>query len=215
MIRGSSKIIWPASLLLVFALALLGSSLHGDGWFWALGNSLGLLVYALLLILVINGRGGLGRSERHRWLGIAVIVTLVGHCAWFLIGDPITLEYLKLGAPHYMVAGLLSFGLLLLLSASSLVSYRGRSYSTYGSFRNWHKYLSVLAVVTALIHILLSGLYFSDYWQWGVLMLVSIGVYFAPKWLKADYSFQRPYIVLAAIAAVTVFVLIRMMQIPG
>lgn len=200
---------WPAILMLVFVLALLGSTLTGDSWYWAVGNGLGLLTFALLLILVMHGSAGIGNSKRHRWLGLAVVATLAGHSFWFLIGDPITLEYIKLGAPHYMVAGLLSAGLLLVLSVTSLLSFRNRSYLNHRSFRHWHKLLATLVILTALIHILLSGLYFSYYWQWIVLVLLALIAYFAPKRLRFNYAFQRRYLCLAAIITMTLFVLLR------
>ena len=65
---------WLAILILVFVVALAGNSLHGDGWFWAIGNATGLVAFSQLLILVSNGRSGLGRSIRHRWLGLVRIL---------------------------------------------------------------------------------------------------------------------------------------------
>lgn len=200
---------WPAILLLVFLLALLGNTLQGDGWFWATGNGLGLLSFVFLLVLVVNGRAKAGRSERHRWLGLVVTITVLAHCLWFLIGDRTTLEYLKWGAPHYMVAGVLSTGLIIILTATSVVSYRNRSYTNYPAFRLWHRWLSVAIIFTALTHMVLSGLYFAHYWQWLLLSLISIVAYFAPACLSIDYTFQRRYLALAALAGMILFVVFR------
>ena len=206
---------WPAILLLVFLLALSGSTLQGDGWFWAVGNGLGFLSFGFLLILATNGRAKLGRSERHRWLGLVVAITVLAHCLWFLMGDPITLEYLKWGAPHYMVAGLFSTGLLILLTISSLISYRNRSYANYSAFRLWHKWLSVAVILTALVHIGLSGLYFTYLWQWALLLCLSLVVYFTPKFLTIHYSFQRRFLALGAAVALLLFVLLRLNGLDG
>ncbi|MFT7527179.1 MAG: putative ferric reductase [Arenicella sp.] len=180
-----------------------------DGWFWALGNATGLVAFAQLLILASNGRSGLGRTIRHRWLGLSVTLVVILHSLWFLLGDPITLEYLKWGAPHYMVAGLFSAALLLLVTVSSLASVSNRSYSTYKSFHIWHRWLSVLIILTALIHIVFSGLYITDQWQWAILLTASLAVYFPPKLVAFDYSSQRRNLVIATIVAIILFGILR------
>ena len=200
---------WLAILVLVFVIALMGSSVQGDGWFWAIGNATGLVAFAQLLILAGNGRSGLGRTVRHRWLGLSVFFMVILHGLWFLAGDSVTLEYLKCGAPHYMVAGLFSTALLLLVTVSSLVSVRNRVYATSNSFRTWHRWLSVFIVLSALIHIVLSGLYLTYDWQWLILISVSLVVYFLPKLFALDYSFQRRNLVIATIATMILFGILR------
>jgi hypothetical protein len=49
---------WLAILVLVFVVALAGSSMQGDGWFRALGSATGLVAFAQRLILASNGRSG-------------------------------------------------------------------------------------------------------------------------------------------------------------
>lgn len=128
---------------------------------------------------------------------------------WFLLGDPLSLEYLKWGAPHHMVAGLFSAALLLLVTASSLVSVSNRSYATCNSLRIWHRWLSVLIILTALIHIVFSGLYINDKWQWAILLTASLAVYFLPKLVAFDYSFQRHNLRIATIVAIILFAILR------
>jgi hypothetical protein len=200
---------WPVILLLVFAVALVASPNQGDGWFWEVGNGIGFLALALLLILIGNGRARLGHSARHRCLGIATLSAVIAHCLWFLIGDPVVWEYLQWGAPHYMVAGLLSVGLLLLITLSSLLSIRNQSYTSHRSFRIWHHGLSIAIGITALIHVFLSGFYLIHYWQILVLLAVALLVYILPNRFNITMSFARRNLVLAGLIGIAVFSLIR------
>ena len=220
---------WPVILLLVFAVALGATALgatalgatalgapalgatptQGEGWFWEVGNGIGFLALVFILILIGNGRARLGPSAGHRWLGIATLSAVIAHCLWFLIGDPVVWEYLQWGAPHYMVAGLLSVGLLLLVTLTSLISMRNGSYASRKSFRVWHHGLSIAIVVTALLHIFYSGFYLIHYWQVLVLLAVAMLVYLLPNRFNIDMSFSRRYLVIAGLAAVAVFSLIR------
>ena len=201
--------LWSAIIALTFALALAARPLHGDGWFWEIGNAVGFLALALLLVLASNGRGGQGASLRHRWLGIAVLVTLVAHIAWFLIGDPITWEYLKWGAPHYMVAGLMSAGLVVVVTLTSLISLRSASYNGYKPFQKWHRTLSIAILITALIHVALSGFYIDQIWQFTLLLIVSLAAYFLPLKLSIDASYSHQNIVIIGAIALVLFCLIR------
>jgi len=200
---------WWAILVLVFAIAILGAPLPGEGWFWEFGNALGFLALAFLLILLANGRGGLGRSLRHRWLGIAALLATLVHISWFLIGDSLSLEYIKWGAPHYMVAGVFSAGLLILITFSSLVSFRNRSFHSYRAFRSWHHWLSVLALILAAIHVILSGFYFIYWWQAVLLVVLLLMAYFQviKKWSDSSFS-QIGLLVLSALIMM-IFVFFR------
>jgi len=201
---------WPVIIILVFAIALAARPMHGDGWYWEVGNGVGFLALALLLVLVLNGRGGLGRSFHHRWLSIAVFIAVFTHSLWFLLGDSTTWEYLKWGAPHYMVAGLFSAALILIVTATSLVSLRNSSYTAYKPFRNWHRWLSIAILISALFHVIPSGFYIVHPWQVILLTGLALVVYFLPTWLSVDTSFQRRNTALVSAAVVTIYGLLRM-----
>jgi len=200
---------WPAIIVLVFAIALAVRPRHGDGWFWEVGNGLGFLAFALVIVLTFNGRGGSGHSLHHRWLGIAVFVAVFVHALWFLLGDPITWEYLKWGAPHYMVAGLFSAGLVLLITVTSLVSLRNASYSAYKPFRRWHHGLSIAVLAGALVHVLLSGFYIAHLWQAVVLIAITLGAYFLPTRYNIDASFSTRNVILVSLAVGAIYGFVR------
>lgn len=202
---------WPAALVvLVFSIALAAKPQLGDSWFWEIGNGIGFLALALLLVVILNGRGKHGHSLDHRWLGVVAFSTVFAHIVWLLIGDPIIWEYLKWGAPHYMVAGLMSAGLLLLVTVSSLVSLRNTSYNGHKSFRRWHSWLSILIVVTALAHIVFSRFYIEHNWQVAALILLGLSAYIVPSKFNIKTSFTRRNIAIVSLLALAIFCLIRM-----
>lgn len=196
-------------VVLVFSVALAARPTLGDGWYWEVGNGLGFLALALIFVLAFNGRGGLGGSAEHRWLGIGVFFAVFGHVLWFVLGDPVTWEYLKWGAPHYMVAGVLSAGLLLLVTFTSLITLRNKSYTGYPLFQRWHRYLSVAILITALIHVLLSGFYTIYLWQMITLVIVGLAAYMLPTMITVDASFGRRNLAIVCVIAMVVYCVLR------
>ncbi|MFT6047620.1 MAG: hypothetical protein ACI9WC_003336, partial [Arenicella sp.] len=92
---------------------------------------------------------------------------------------------------------------------SSLASVSNLSYSTDKSFHIWHRWLSVLIILNALIHIVFSGLYITDEWQWAIWSTASLAVYFPPKLVAFDYSFQRHNLMIVTIVAIILFGILR------
>ena len=201
--------IWSAIVVLVFAIALAAKPTSGDGWFWELGNGFGFLALAFLLVIVLNGRAKLGHSTRHRWLGLAVLIAIFVHILWFLVGDSVVWEYLKWGAPHYMVAGILSAGLVLVTTLSSLNSLRMHSYNGYKNFQKWHQRLSIAVILSAFIHVVLSGFYIQQMWQIVLLAIVVLAAYYLPLSERVSGSFVRLNMLLVGTLALAVFAFLR------
>jgi len=194
---------------LVFSVALAARPTLGDGWYWEVGNGLGFLALVLIFVLTLHGRGGLGGSSEHRWLGIGVFFAVFGHALWFLVGDSVVWEYLRWGAPHYMVAGVLSAGLLLLVTFSSVITFRNESYAGYPSFQRWHRYLSVAILITAIVHVLLSGFYIIYLWQMIALVTVAFGAYMLPTMISVDASFGTRNLGIVCVIALIVYCVLR------
>ena len=157
-------------LILVFAIALMANPTLGDGWYWELGNGLGFVCFAALLYLTLEGRSaGGGRSSYHRRIGYVALFTLLAHSVWFLLGDPIVIEYLITGSPVYMVLGLFALALCLILVLTSISNTRQKIYHGSGAFRFWHRYMAISLLFMSAAHIALSGFYFDNILQIGLL----------------------------------------------
>lgn len=163
-------------LLVVFIIPLMMTPLTGDGWFWEIGNGLGFLGLAVLLILTLNGRNKGGHSILHRWLGFACLFAIVSHVLWFLLGDNTVIEYIKFGAPFYMVLGVLALALIILLTFSSLLLFRKKAYRDNNTFLLWHRYLSLVILISSALHMTLSGYYYVSIIQWIILLLLIVFV---------------------------------------
>jgi hypothetical protein len=103
---------------LVFLCALSNAPLLGAGWFWGLGNGLGLAALCCLAWLCLDTRRG-GKIGHHQQLGYWACALLAAHIAWFLLGDTTTWQYLKTSAPGWMWSGWLALLLVLVMVISS------------------------------------------------------------------------------------------------
>lgn len=195
--------------LFVFSIALASYPRLGDGWFWEIGNALGFVALAGLLIVTLNGRASMGNSPNHRLLGLFTVSVVLAHIIWFLIGDPLTIEYLKFGTPPHMVFAILSIALLMLLSVSSLSTFRDKSFYTRQKFRAWHRWLSLCITLSAIAHITLSGFYLSEPAQWLLLLVVVTLLYVLTFTKLPRYSISKVVTLSSFTLALLCFVLLR------
>ena len=178
----------------------------GEGWFWALGNGFGFVALAGLLYLSMDARNG-AKLKRHKKFSYVVFGLIVAHGHWFLIGDPVTLEYLKPGAPAYMWSGVLGFFLMGFLLFSSTDSNRPEQFLSANSFRVWHKLLAIGVVVSSIYHILGSSFYLNQYWQWTLLSAMAITVFLISgrRWFRDSRTSVLTILSLFGTVAFVVF----------
>ncbi len=108
----------------------------------------------------------------HEYLSLALGVLIIAHAAGPIIREPLLVEYIKLTAPAYMLAGLtatLLFAGLLVLSF-----FRIRLATRYPVWRGWHGVLSAAAIVLMLIHIGGAGYYVDRPWKLWVLAVFAL-----------------------------------------
>ncbi|MDP6375450.1 MAG: ferric reductase-like transmembrane domain-containing protein [Pseudomonadales bacterium] len=151
--------------LSLIALVLVLPTFFGDavagGWLWDTGNGLGFAAIAILLGLGLDH--GRGRAyDRHRAFGWAAFSLASMHTVYFLIADPLVIEYLKLSAPVPMLAGLTALAALLGVVLTSGHGVRRALYPS-GAFRKEHWWLSAIVAATAGWHVVGSGFYY-DTW---------------------------------------------------
>ena len=154
----SSTLLHVAVLAAVVVLTLLEAPRLSGGWRWDVPNALGLVAFAGLAALMLESGAGRGR-QAHEAIGWLVLVGVVGHAAWFVITDLQTVEYLKLKAPPYMLAGMASGLLLLVVTVGAVPTLRAKAYARPRTFRRWHRRLSWFCLVLAAYHMAASGFY--------------------------------------------------------
>ena len=85
------------------------------------------------------------------------------------------MEYLKLKAPLYMLAGVVGVLVLIFLAVTSFLPMRRRVFPQYLQFRNWHTMLSIAALLLSIWHVLGAGFYLASWYAAGVFMLIVAG----------------------------------------
>ena len=194
------------SLLFLLPLLLASVSMVGAGWFWELGNGLGLAALAGILYLCVDRRNGasLKSHEAASWL---VLVLVAVHALWFLLGEPLSWQYFIPGHSIHLWSGLLALLLVLLLVFSARTNSRREHFSNYGNFRRWHRWLAVVLVASALHHVISSGLYFPRMWQQLALVAAAVTVLLLPGQNRLRYASLPPLIILSAVVIVLFIVL--------
>ena len=145
---------------LVFLLTLLAAPTLGSGWFWDLGNGLGFAAFAGLLYLTASGR--LLRDLRaHRLIGQSILLVVLAHVLWFLLGDAAVVAFIEPGAPLYMWSGVAAAILLGVLVLARPLLERPR-----------HGLLAVVVILASAGHILGSQFYLRTTYQAALFILL-------------------------------------------
>ena len=151
-------------------------------WDWS--NAMGYMALALgLMLFIYAGRprafppfSGRFFANLHRDFGYIALALVVGHVGLLLYVEPLLLEHLKPTAPMYMLAGLGSALLMVVLVLTSVTFLRRRLWRDYQGFRTIHAWLSIAALVLLLVHVVLSGYYLNSLWKLAICLAVAIAV---------------------------------------
>ncbi len=192
-------------MAVVFLITFLAAPTMGAGWFWDVGNGIGFAAFAGLLYLTIASNRRLD-VRAHQILGYAVLLLVVGHAFWFLLGDATVVEFIKIGAPDYMWLGIVSLILFVVLITTANVPDRLRVHQNYSSFRYWHRVLTIVIIAGAAYHIVVSNFYLGTWYQAALFVLISIAVCLGRAyWIKlGQIAIASPvvYVALSVIMAV-------------
>ena len=164
-----------ATLAIVFLITFLGAPTMGAGWFWDAGNGIGFAAFGGLLYLTITSNRRLD-VRAHQVLGYAVLLLVVAHAFWFLLGDATVVEFIKFGAPDYMWLGMVSLVLFIVLITTADVPDRLRVHKSYPSFKYWHRVLTIVVIAGAAYHIVVSNFYLGSWYQALLFALISVAV---------------------------------------
>ena len=200
-----------ATLAVVFFITFLATPTMGAGWYWDAGNGIGFAGFAGLLYLTITSNRRLD-VRAHQVLGYAVLLLVVAHAFWFLLGDATVVEFVKIGAPDYMWLGVVSLIFFIVLITTANVPDRLRVHKNYPSFKYWHRVLTIVVIAGAAYHILVSNFYLGAWYQALLFGLISIAVYMGRNyWFRlGQIAIASPVIFIGLSAAlVGVFAMIR------
>lgn len=198
-------------IVLVFGVTFLALPRNAGGWFWDIGGALGLLAFAGLMFQMIP-YARTWTSKRHETLGYWVLGTAIVHAFWLLGGDGVVYLYLKPGAPLYMWLGLISLLVLAVLAIIARMPDRIRVTRRFSAFKRVHRVLAFVTVLTAALHIVLSGFYYPTWPQAALVVLILAGMCFGrPVWAKLSEpptASGLAYLMVGGLA-IGAFVLVR------
>jgi hypothetical protein len=181
----------------VFGATALGGAWVGAGWSWDALNGVGFAATALLALLCVETGAARLRpvpqtafySHLHRNLGVVALAGIGIHAAGMAVADPVTLQYWRLSAPLYMLAGITAAMLLIILVAIAFPAPRRKLFGSQATFRRWHRYGSFTVIGLAAWHILGSGFYLDSRVKQLVFAAVAIA---PPLWVMCRPARERP-----------------------
>ncbi len=204
-----------ATMAAVFVITFLAAPTMGAGWFWDAGNGIGFAAFAGLLYLTITSNRRLD-VRAHQILGYAVLLLVVGHAFWFLLGDATAVEFIKIGAPDYMWLGIVSLILFVILITTANVPDRLRVHRNYPSFKYWHRTLTIVVIAGAAYHIVVSNFYLGTWYQAGLFALISLAVCLGRAyWIKLGQIAIASPTVYLAISSVLIIAFAGLRNLPS
>jgi hypothetical protein len=172
----------------------------GGGFIWDLLNAIGFVALAACGALHVDAPvrdAGPMRSVRdalrhHTALAWTALALVVVHAVGFVMYDPVLLEYLKPGAPAYMLAGLVALALLGVIVWSARLPRRRRLFSDARRFRLAHRALAAALVGLSVWHVAGSGFYLNHAVTIALLVAVAATWVAAPQWLRTILEQMSP-----------------------
>ncbi len=205
--RGSLWVgLYLALVLLPLVVLLLGDRPPGTGFTWDFSVALGFAALSLLgSMFVLTARfqwmaPAFGIDivyYFHRWVAVLAFGLVLIHPALLIGIEPLLVEYLKPGAPWYMLAGAGASIALAALVVSSL--WRKRLRLHYDAWRRWHALLAVLAVGLAIAHVIGVDYYVGAPGKralWTALAVSWLALLVHVRIVRPAWLLRRPYTVV-------------------
>jgi len=157
------------SLAVVLSLLLLTLATHvgvGAGIAWDALNGIGVVALAVLTALHVEtiatsretARSAAATIIAHTRLAYLALAAIMLHALGLLLTDRVTLEYLSLMSPLYMVAAIAAVPILVWLMVASSAP-RRRRFSSPTEFRLVHRLAAAVLLLLAAWHVLGTGHY--------------------------------------------------------
>jgi hypothetical protein len=179
------------------AISALGGAWVGAGWIWDAANALGFVAAALMIFLHVETGAARGRpapqaafySRLHANVAALALGLVALHVVVLLADDSVTLEYWKLSAPPYMLAGIAALLLLCAIVATGYPKPRRVVFATPARFRRIHGIAALALTALAAWHIAGSALYLDTPFKQSAFVVAFVGV---PLWLSRRPALRRP-----------------------
>jgi hypothetical protein len=186
-----------ASMAAVFVITFLGAPAMGAGWFWDTGNRR------------LDVRA-------HQVIAYVVLTLAVAHAFWFLLGDDIAVEFIKIGAPDYMWLGIVGLFLFAVLIMTADLPDRLRLHKSYPSFKYWHRVLTVVVIACAAYHIIASDFYLGTWYQAALFAMVSLAVAFGREyWIRLGQIVIASPLIFVAFSGVLIALFAGLRNLPA
>jgi len=192
------------TLLLALAIALpgigaLGGTWVGAGWIWDAANAIGFSAAALMIFLHIETGAARNRpapqaafhARLHANVAVLALILVALHAGMLLADDWLTLEYWKLSAPAYMLAGLGGALVLVAIVTSSYPRPRRFLFESAAQFRRIHGIAALTLSGLITWHIAGSALYLDTPFKQAGGGVALVGL---PLWLLRRPARQRPVV---------------------
>jgi hypothetical protein len=170
---------WGAGLMVVAALPLVAGFTNIG---WELSEILGLAATLICLVLCacpVRPRQSqppvLLTLSRHQVLGWVALGAAALHILVALVADHTVLEYLKVTAPLYQLAGIAAFILLLGVAATSVAASRRRLWRSHRDFQATHIALSCLFTALLAAHVVTADRYTGGFGRRLLVLAVAAG----------------------------------------
>jgi DMSO/TMAO reductase YedYZ heme-binding membrane subunit len=113
--------------------------------------------------------------SRHELLGWIAVGAAALHVLVAVVTDHTVIEYLKPSTPLYQWAGIAALLVMLVLTLSSLASFRRRLWRSHRNFQATHIVLGCLALVLLAAHVITTDRYTRGYGRRMLFLAVAIG----------------------------------------
>ena len=177
--------------------SVLGGAWVGAGWVWDAANAVGFAAAALMIFLHVETGAARNRpapvaafhARLHSSIALLALMLVGAHVLALLADDAVTIEYWKLSAPPYMLAGIGALLLLAAIVASGYPKPRRWLFANPAQFRRTHGIASILLTALVAWHIAASALYLDTRFKQALFVVILVGV---PLWLIRRPDLQRP-----------------------
>lgn len=195
---GHRRLLFALTIGLL-AISVVGGAWVGAGWIWDGANAVGFAAAALLIFLHVETGAARSRpapqvafhARLHSNVAVLALALVAVHASVLLADDAVTIEYWKLSAPPYMLAGIVALLLMAAIVASGYPKPRRWLFASSAQFRRVHGFSSILLTALIAWHVAGSALYLDTRLKQGVFVALLVG---APLWLIRRPDLRRPWV---------------------
>jgi predicted CXXCH cytochrome family protein len=171
--------LWGAAILLLTTLPAFAGFV-GAGWeFSQMAGLLGCIGCVALCGAPLRPRDAspptLVSLPLHTLIGCLALLAVLIHVGGLILADRLVVEYLKLSAPLYQLAGIVAAALLLIIVLSSIASVRRRLWRSHRGFQSTHVILGIVLIALIAAHVIATDRYVGGRGRRALVLAAMIG----------------------------------------